>query len=119
MSIDEDVFAALTSGSPPLRAYPEVMPQMPVLPSVTFTSIAGNDDFDLNGRTGLIKRTVQIDSWATTKSGAFAQMMEAQTLLLASGAFQVNAIQESGAPRYEPDTKLFRESREFSLWANA
>jgi hypothetical protein len=119
VSIGEDVFSALTSGSPPLRAYPQLMPQTPVLPALTFALVAGDDDFDLQGPTGLIVRHFRVDAWATTESSAFAQITQAQSLMLASAAFQVNAIRESGAAGYEPDTKLFRESREFTLWANA
>ena len=119
MSLEEDVFSALTSGSPSaLRAYPEVMPQQVVLPAVTYTIIAGSYDFDLQGTTGLSRKLVQIDSWSTTRSGAYSQMVEAQNLMLASTAFQVTGVEETGAERYEPDTKLYRESREFVLWSN-
>jgi hypothetical protein len=118
MSLEEDVFAALTAGSPsPLRAYPEVMPQMVVLPAVTYTIVGGTHDFDLDGPTGLTRKVVQIDSWATTRSSAYAQIVDATGLMVMSTAFQVTGIAESGAERYEPDTKLYRESREITVWA--
>lgn len=119
MSLEEDVFAALTSGSPSLRAYPEIVPEFVQVPVVTFTMIAGTEDFALDGPTGLVRRLVQIDSWATTRSSAYALITQAQGLMLASTAFAVNAISESGAPRYEPETRRYRESREFTLWAQA
>lgn len=118
MSLEEDVFAALTAGSPsPLRAYPEVMPQMVTLPAVTYTIVGGVHDFDLQGQTGLTRKVVQVDSWATTRSSAYAQIVEATSLMVQSTSFQVNGIAESEAARYEPDTKLYRESREFTVWA--
>ncbi len=118
MSLEEDVFSALTAGSPsPLRAYPEIMPQEVTLPAVTFTIVAGQHDFDLQGPTGLTRKFVQVDAWSRTRSGAYSTIVEATSLMVASTAFQVSGISESGADRYEPDTKLYRESREFTVWA--
>lgn len=118
-SIEEDVFSALTSGSPSaLRVYPDTLPQMPVLPAMTYSIIAGEDDFDLEGPTELIRRLVQVDAWATTRSSVTSMMEEAKTLMLLSTEFTVNAINVAGAPGYEPDTKLYRSSYEFILWKN-
>lgn len=117
MTIEEDVFKALTSGSPAaLRAYPDVLPQMPVLPALTYSVVAGTDEFDLQGPTGLVRRLVQIDSWSTTRSGAATQMREAQLLMLASSDFSVNGMDVAAAPAYEPETKLYRDSVEFIIW---
>jgi hypothetical protein len=120
MSLEEDVFAALTNGSPsPLRVYPEVLPQTVTLPAVTYTIVGGSYDFDLQGATGLGRIIVQIDAWSTTRSGANSTMAEAASLMLSATAFQVTVMDESGADRYEPDTKRYRESREFAVWAQS
>lgn len=119
MSLEEDVFAALTSGSPALRVYPEVIPEFVQMPVVTFTMIAGTEDFTLAGPTGLLRRLIQVDSWATTRASAYALITQAQALMVSASAFAVNAISESGAPRYEPETRRYRESREFTVWAQA
>ena len=116
MSLAEDVFAALTGGTPAARAYPEVLPQMPVLPALTYRLIAGTDDFHLQGRSGLVIRLVQVDAWATTRMGADRAMADASVLMVASQAFQVNGIDVSGADTYEEETQRYRASREFSIW---
>lgn len=116
MSLSEDVFAALSGGTPAARVYPEVLPQMAVLPALTFTLIAGDDDFHLGGKSGLDMRLIQVDAWATTRLGADREMSAATVLMVASAAFQVNAINVTGADGYEPETQRYRASREFTLW---
>ena len=119
MTIEEDVYAALTSGSPAsLRVYPDVLPQFPTYPALTYSVIAGTNDFDLQGPSGLIRRLVQVDAWATTRSGAVAAMNEAKILLLASSDFTIDGADVTGAERYDNETKLYRESYEFIIWAN-
>lgn len=117
MSIEEDVFTALTSGSPVLRAYPDVLPQMAVIPAVTFFTVGGDNDFHLQGQSGLVRRVIQIDTWASTRLSADAMMKEVEALMVASTDFQVNAIFVAGVDPYEPDTNRYRTGREFVLWA--
>jgi hypothetical protein len=42
-------------------------------------------------------------------------MADMQSLMLASTVFVVVAIDISGAERYEPDTKRYRASKEFTI----
>jgi hypothetical protein len=116
MTIEEKVFTALTAGSPaPLRAYPDLMPQYPTYPLVTYIIVAGEDDIHLNGDAGTARRLVQVDAWARTRLGAAQTMAIAKTQMLAAEDFTVGRVDISGAPTYEPDPELYRASLEFSV----
>lgn len=117
MTLREDIFAALTSGTPNiLRVYPDALPQKAILPAVTFFTVAGKNDFHLQGQSGLVTRIVQIDAWAGTALSADNIMATVEELMVASSDFQVNAIDVSGADPYEQETERYRASREFTLW---
>jgi hypothetical protein len=116
MSLAEDVFSALTSGSPPMRAYPDELPQQVQLPALVYFVVAGTDDFHLQGRSGLVIRLVQVDAYAGTRLSADASIRDAVELMVASTSFQVNAISIPPVDDFEPDTRRYRASREFTLW---
>ena len=116
MILSELLFSVLSGGSPPARVYPEVMPQMAVLPALVFTVVAGTDDFHLEGTSGLQIRFIQVDAWASTRLSADNLIAEATTLMVASTTFQVNAIAIPPVDGYEPDTERYRASREFTVW---
>lgn len=117
MTLREDVFAALTAGSPPIRAYPDVLPQVGVvLPVVTYSFIGGHDDWHLQGASGMRRRLLQVDSWAGTRLSADSVIDAVTALLEASTAFTVNGVSETGAGGYEEETQRFRGSREYVLW---
>lgn len=115
MTIEEDFFAAATAGSPSVRLYPEVMPQQPVLPAATFTVIAGRDDMHIAGKSNTGERIFQVDTWASSRLSADSLMDDIQSRLLAATAFGVVAIDMSGAPRYEEETRRYRASKEFTV----
>lgn len=116
MSLAEDVFSALAGGTPAMRVYPDVAPQLAHLPFLVYTLVGGTDDFHLGGKSGLTMRLVQVDAWASTRLSADQMMSEATLLMVASGLFQVNAIDVSGADGYEAETERYRASRDFTLW---
>ncbi len=101
MTLSEDVFAALTTGSPmPLRVYPDVLPPLIQLPACTYQVVAGVDEFHLLGRAGLGRILVRVDVWST----------------MASSNFSVTGIDITGADGFEEDTERYRASREFIIW---
>ncbi len=116
MSFAEDVFATLAGGTPAARVYPDVLPQQPILPSLVWFLVGGLDDFHLEGKSGLDIRVIQVDAWAGTRLSADSLIATATELMVASQAFQVNAISVTGADSYEMDTERYRASREFTLW---
>lgn len=122
MTLSEYIFAALTAGSPtPLRVYPDVLPPNVVLPAVTYTVVAGHDDFHLLGRSGLERVLVRVDVWSTIKRVSEETMQEQIVpLMLASTAFQINGISRTAADGdFETDTERYRASREFAVWVQS
>lgn len=116
MTIEESIFGALNAGSPPpLRAYPDVMPDYPVYPLCTYIIVGGEDDVHLNGDAGTARRLVQVDAWARTRLGAGQTIELAKQMMFAATDFTVGAVNVSGAPTYEPDAQLYRGSLEFSI----
>jgi len=118
MTFEENIAAALTSGSPPaVCAYPEILPQKCVLPAVTYTIITGRYDFHLLGPSGTARHMVQVDCWAGTRLSA-DQLMDQSIipLMCAYSGFSVAGIYENDAPRFEDDTRRYRASRDFVVW---
>lgn len=119
MTLAEDVFAALTTGSPlPLRVYPDVLPSNVVLPAITYLTVAGTDDFHLLGRSGLERLLIRIEVWSTIKLTA-EEVMEQQIvpMMLAASTFTVNGIERTAVDgEFEEDTERYRASREFIVW---
>lgn len=122
MTLSEDIFAALTSGSPiPLRVFPDVLPENVVLPAVTYMVIAGRDDFHLQGRSGLERVLVRVDVWSKVKL-VTEQVMNDQIvpLMLAATTFQVNGMNRTLADGdFEEETERYRSSREFAIWVQS
>jgi len=115
MTIEEDFYAAMTSGSPSIRAYPEALPQKATLPAATYTMVGGYDDMNMTGIENTGSRVVQVDAWASSRLSADNLMGDIQTRLLAATTFVVVDIQISGAPRYESETDRYRASKEFTI----
>ena len=120
MNLAERIFQALTSGSDPLRAYQDKMPRERTLPAIVITAeIAGEDDYGLQGANGLRHRISQLDVYASTRKGADDYAELAREKMAAATTFAVARSYPSGAPDFEPDVDLFRNSIEFSLWYEA
>ena len=120
MTISENIFAALTAGSPaPVRAWTDVMPQYAHLPLITFFVVGGENDTHLTGAAGTRQRLVQVDAWGRTRIGVEELIEVAESQMRAASTFSVGAVSVSGAVRYEPGagpgTDIYRESLEFSI----
>jgi hypothetical protein len=121
MSDRNSIYAALNAGandSPTelIDIFPDEAPQQAVYPLVVFLNVGGHDDWHLEGSSGLRRRVVQVDVWASDPDVADA-LMERMIFRMKTGSgFSLTGIAVAGAPPYEPDTKLYRVSREFILW---
>lgn len=115
MTLEEKVFAALTDESPSLRVYPDIAPPQVMLPFVVYTFVAGSEDVHLQGHSGIGATIVQVSVYASTRLRASEVMEEVKSLMFASTDFTVNGIDLPGADRYEPDTKRYRSTVDFSL----
>lgn len=114
--IEKDLHAALTAESPSLNVYPDEAPQEATPPFVIYTLIGGHDEMSLEGDDGLRRRLVQVDVWAKRREMASNLMEGVRSQMLAATAFSVAAMEETGAPRFDFESKLFRSSYEFAIW---
>jgi hypothetical protein len=116
MTLQEAVYAALSSGSPTVKVWPGAIPEGQDPNAVVYTVIFSKDEQDLAGEDcGLTNAHVQIDSYSTSLATSEANSLLMRDRIRASTVMQVS---DAGAPGddYEDDTKLYRRMREFSVW---
>lgn len=97
------------------HVYPQIAPPDAPAPRITWTLVSGGVGWTLAGWDGSTDAQVQIDSWALSQREAIVLAVQAFNAISTSGAdFSV-----SDAGRlpddYEPDTRLFRVSWEYTL----
>lgn len=107
------------------RMYPEILPQMPTLPAITYQVVSEWRRPTLHGTDGLPRVRVQMDCWANTSLEArsvadavreaidgFAGLMGGSPGADISGIFAANSFSS-----YDPDAKMYRVSRDYMIWA--
>lgn len=52
------------------RCYPQVLPQNPALPALTYSQVSAVRLYELLGEAGKVRLRISISSWATTHIGA-------------------------------------------------
>ncbi len=98
------------------RITPIVLPQNPTYPAVSYQRIGGRRENDLSqGYIGVENAIVQVDSWATSFSGAAALSSAVVTALCAATVFKAVAL-ESPLDLYEDDIQVYRRLQQFSIW---
>jgi hypothetical protein len=124
--VDESiVYSYLIGGSPSAvsalvgtRVYYVQAPQDVARPYVVYTLVAGTPQNQFDGTPGIEQYRVQIDAYTDEAQGAGA----ARALLKAcrdelEWGNRAHCISENFID-FEPDTRLFRASADFSLWLN-
>ena len=97
------------------RVYPEIAPTDAASPRITWTLISGGAGWTLSGWDGSTDAQIQIDAWALSKREAILLAEQAFDLMSASGPdFCVSEAMRL-PDDYEPDTRLFRVSWEYTL----
>lgn len=85
----------------------------PVTPYLIFQVISNVPVVSLDGPSGRERRRVQIDAWADTYKTV--KDLELSVKSAMAGATFVN-LPLLSQDLYEPDTKLFRVTMDFSVW---
>lgn len=116
MSVAVTVAQALIDAD--LRCHHNKMPRERTIPALVITTIGGFDDVDLAGDASFGNRIVQLDAWASTRTGADTYMDSAKAAMLAATTFSVGDVRESGADGFDDEAGLYRASLEFSVWFN-
>ena len=113
MSIELDIqtlLGALVSG----RCYPLVAPDPVAKPYITFQVISDNELVVLDGPNGTVNKRVQVNTWAKTYGEAKTLNQSVKDAMKAASF--VNIPLPSGGDQYEPDTQLYGEITDFSVW---
>lgn len=110
----DTVIAALVG----TRMYPQVLPQNPTYPAITYTLIGGAGSVVTHdGPAGLENVSLQIDCWAQTQltAAALAERVRTRINGYTGGAFQgiFLARKRDG---YDNDAMAYRRSADFSIW---
>jgi hypothetical protein len=115
--IEELIRAVLEAeDSPMLNVWADQADQETQIPYCVFTIIGGHEEMHLQGSANLNRRIVQVDTWARRRDMASNLMQWVRHKMLAAATFNVTGVEETGAPRYDGETKLYRSSYEFTLW---
>lgn len=123
MSIQSAVYERLTthSGTAALvgaRVYPQVLPQTPTYPAITYQRVSGGNMQSLAGPTGLGHPRVQIDCWAKTQAAVLALAKQVRIAFDgwngSAGGVTVRACMfDQERDFYEPETSDYRVSMDF------
>lgn len=117
MTLRESIFAAMISGSPAVRVYPNILPPNPLLPASIFTMVSRVDEETIDGAdAGLTNAHIQIDVYAKTQIEADVVADIIRMRMLAASDFA--SWSAGGFDAFEEDTLLYRVMREFSVWKN-
>lgn len=117
MSVESDIYTALqalVSG----RLYPDVGPQDATLPYMTYQQVGGDAANFLAGNPSKRNARFQINAWARTRAESATLIRAAEDLMRSTST--LNATTLGGAVAvFEPDTKLFGSTQDFSVWFDA
>ena len=102
------------------RIYPDVMPQPPTMPAVTYQLISNVREERHRGQTGDARPRIQLTCWAATALGAAAVAEQVRLAVMAmSGTIEsvvISGVWNDGETRgYEPDTQRYFDAIDFLI----
>lgn len=116
MSAEATIYTLLT-GLVAGRVYPDVAPEGAALPRIVYQQVGGVSESFIEGSLPDKENArMQIAFWATTRAAAISTAKQAETLILASTAFQAEPI-GARISVYEEDTQLYGTMQDFSIWS--
>lgn len=95
------------------RVYSDEAPQDSALPYVVYQRISSGRQYSLTGYSNLENPRVQIDCYASTKSGAVALSDAVVAAMRAATTFGTDGDDPKAMPR---EDEAFRMSVDFSIW---
>lgn len=117
--IEDDIFStlALNTGISALvatRIYPTIAPETVTPSFIVYTRVTTNPVNSLVGTNALKNPLFQIDVYSRTHQQARSLGILIREAILAATPF--SAVWRDTRDDYEPDTKLYRVSLDFSIW---
>jgi|GEM_PF-468713 len=131
MTADEILFAivsanagvgALIGAGAACKLYPDEIPQDTPMPAATYCMVVGRPENVMDTSPRATNERIQIDAWADDNDGAKALAWAIEQALQSTAAMNqygagIRCIAYNGR-RVEPDTKRWRDSRDFSFWTS-
>jgi hypothetical protein len=111
MSIEQTIFSTLSPVCAG-RVYPDIGAQSERNQHIVYTLVFESGIDHLSGDPGLRNSRYQFDCWSDTKSGAVALAESARAALRNLTSVFIGRNPSD----YDPETKLYRESMDFSIW---
>ncbi len=115
MTVESQIFNALKTLVSE-RVYPDVAPDQPVLPYITYQGVGGSAinfiDGDLPGKRNA---RIQVTIWASTRLEASALAEQAEDAMRTVTALQTTVL-GAAVSDYEEETKLYGSRQDFSVW---
>lgn len=97
------------------RIYPDLLPQSPTYPSITYTEVSMQPVMSFDGPNSLQNSRFRLDCWAETRAAAI-ELAKAARSVMATNAADFSATILAETPFYEPDLEVYRESLDLSVW---
>lgn len=102
------------------RISPTLREEGTAVPAVTYDVISVDPHNNLAGRDSSLRNyRVQIDCWARTHADALAMFDAIRARMGVSAATFSSVVLATMIEDFEPDTKLYRRSQDFSCWYRA
>jgi hypothetical protein len=116
MTIESDLYTVLSAVCP--RAFPDVAPTSTQRPYITYQQFGGDvikyiDPTIPSAKNGYF----QVNIWADTRSDAALLMLQAETALITSTAFQASPT-SAPVSDYDIDNLIYGSRQDFSVWSD-
>jgi hypothetical protein len=102
------------------RAYPDLLPDNPTMPALTFQMISNVREERHRGQTGDASPRFQITVWADTRASRAAVAEQVRLAVMAMDGsvvgVEIKGVENAGETRtYEPDTKRYGTMLDFFI----
>lgn len=103
------------------RIYPDVMPDTPIYPAVTYQKLSGSSARGAVGDPPLMTASFQVSSWAKSRAQASKIMVQArkaldrQRKIAVNGAALDDCFYESDIDSYDGDTRVYFNHMTFTM----
>ncbi len=104
------------------RIFPLLLPDSPILPSVTYQTISSVSQYTNDGATGFTINRIQVDVWAAsymvvkTLSDAIREVLAGYSDILPDGTQILNIMQDNVTDLYEDQAYLYRVQTDWLVY---
>ena len=125
MNIEESLYTALVAAGTAAgaRVYPQLLPQNPTFPAITYSRIASRREYAHGGTTAINDILFQVSCWGATYTAAKALSAQVQAALAGftgllggpAGEYVGKSLVVDEADLYDPETGIFHVPVSFSI----